>query len=218
MKYIKEELEKLIFEDNLSYEEIGRKYEVSGTYIKKISSKLGITLPIRAKFPEGFEPFNKGKRKVKSIGERIVHSGKNKGELYVVPEPVFCEHCGKQCDVYAKKYCSIKCQSEVTSKNKYKDFLENNEKYCRASFNPKSIKKWILQEQDYKCAICGIENNWNGKELVFVLDHIDGNAANNKRENLRCVCPNCDSQLDTFKSKNKNSARKERYLLNYKNI
>lgn len=44
----------------------------------------------------------------------------------------------------------------------------------------------------------------------MVLDHIDGDASNNTRENFRCVCPNCDSQLDTYKSKNKNSARTNR--------
>lgn len=48
---------------------------------------------------------------------------------------------------------------------------------------------------------------WNNKTLNFILDHIDGNAANNHKENLRLICPNCDSQLDTYKSKNKNSAR-----------
>lgn len=48
---------------------------------------------------------------------------------------------------------------------------------------------------------------WNNLELVFILDHIDGNADNNERINLRLVCPNCDSQLDTYKSKNKGSAR-----------
>ena len=81
----------------------------------------------------------------------------------------------------------------------------------KSNFRIDYFKKDILKEQDGKCDICKIEDNWNNKKLVFVLDHIDGDASNNKRDNLRCVCPNCDSQLDTYKSKNKNSARKDRY-------
>ena len=81
----------------------------------------------------------------------------------------------------------------------------------KSNFRIDYFKKDILKEQSNKCDICKIEDNWNNKKLVFVLDHIDGDASNNKRDNLRCVCPNCDSQLDTFKSKNKNSARKDRY-------
>lgn len=77
----------------------------------------------------------------------------------------------------------------------------------RANYIPKRFKIDIIKEQNNKCAICGLEPKWNNKNLVFVLDHIDGHASNNRRENLRCICPNCDSQLDTYKSKNKNGDR-----------
>jgi hypothetical protein len=199
MKYVKEQLEKYINVDKLSYREIGRIYSVSDTYIKKVAKKLGIELPRKSIFPPGFVPANKGIRK-----ERI-------------DKPKYCKTCNNEIILHGKKYCSKKCQNTEKSQKVYKDFLENNEKYCRSNYSPKSLKKFFLQEQNNCCAICEIKDAWNNKKLVFVVDHIDGNAANNKRDNLRLICPNCDSQLDTYKSKNKNSARKERYLLNYKN-
>ena len=121
-----------------------------------------------------------------------------------------CEFCGKEFETTIKnaKYCSVQCQANDTHKKSYIDFLENNENFCRGNYSPKAFKKEFLKEQGGVCAICGCEPFHNGKPLIFVLDHIDGDAANNKRENLRMVCPNCDSQLDTFKSKNKNSSRR----------
>ena len=77
----------------------------------------------------------------------------------------------------------------------------------KANWAPVHFKKDIMEEQNNKCAICGMPPLWNGKEIVFIADHIDGNAANNIRSNIRCICPNCDSQLDTYKFKNKHSAR-----------
>lgn len=69
------------------------------------------------------------------------------------------------------------------------------------------IRNYVFDEQNGKCAICGIGDTWNNKKLVFVLDHINGDASNSSKENIRLICPNCDSQLDTYKSKNKKSAR-----------
>jgi hypothetical protein len=38
--------------------------------------------------------------------------------------------------------------------------------------------------------------------MVLILDHINGYNNDNRIENLRFVCSNCDSQLDTYKSRN----------------
>lgn len=60
---------------------------------------------------------------------------------------------------------------------------------------------------EYKCSICGQEPFWNGKELTLTLDHINGINTDDRLENLRWVCPNCDRQLDTFCSKNNKKER-----------
>ncbi len=56
---------------------------------------------------------------------------------------------------------------------------------------------------EYKCAICGLPPFWNGQELTLTLDHINGKNNDNRLENLRWVCPNCDRQLPTYGTKRK---------------
>lgn len=43
---------------------------------------------------------------------------------------------------------------------------------------------------------------WNGKTLPLILDHVNGNAKDNTTDNLRLLCPNCESQLPTRGGKN----------------
>ena len=47
----------------------------------------------------------------------------------------------------------------------------------------------------------------------LVVDHIDGDSTNHSVSNFRLVCGNCDTQLPTYKSKNKSkrSWRKKYY-------
>lgn len=56
---------------------------------------------------------------------------------------------------------------------------------------------------DDRCAICGHGPAWRGQPLVLILDHINGIADDYSRDNLRLVCPNCNSQLETHAGRNR---------------
>ncbi|MYS34548.1 HNH endonuclease [Streptomyces sp. KhCrAH-43] len=48
------------------------------------------------------------------------------------------------------------------------------------------------------CAVCGTGESWRGRRLVLEVDHINGNRADDRQDNLRYLCPSCHSQTTTF--------------------
>lgn len=58
-------------------------------------------------------------------------------------------------------------------------------------------KRRLREGLQYTCATCGI-SEWRGRRLTLHLDHINGINNDNRRENLRLLCPNCHSQTDTY--------------------
>ena len=67
------------------------------------------------------------------------------------------------------------------------------------------VKKVILREKllPYVCETCGLGPEWNGRPLVLRLDHRNGIRNDDRLENLRFLCPNCDSQTETFCGRNR---------------
>lgn len=65
------------------------------------------------------------------------------------------------------------------------------------------IKRRIISESllPYKCKECGLDPIWNAKPLSLVLDHENGIPNDHRLENLRFLCPNCNSQTPTFAGK-----------------
>ena len=122
-----------------------------------------------------------------------------------------CKKCGNKISRNSRSGLCPSCYIEEKAENKIRLWKETGETGCNAtSMLRNCIRDYIFEKQNKQCAICGMNNTWNGNELHFILDHINGDASNNWENNLRLICPNCDSQLDTYKSKNKNSARNHR--------
>ncbi len=79
-----------------------------------------------------------------------------------------------------------------------KEIMIENSTYSRYHLKRRLLKNKILEN---KCKICNLEPIWKNKELVMVLDHINGINNDHRRKNLRLLCPNCNSQTSTFAGK-----------------
>ena len=63
-----------------------------------------------------------------------------------------------------------------------------------------TVRRRIVKDEllGYTCQVCGSQPEWKGKVLTLVLDHINGKCNDHRLSNLRFLCPNCNSQQDTF--------------------
>lgn len=75
------------------------------------------------------------------------------------------------------------------------EIMVPNSSYGTGHLKKRLLKAGILRNA---CYICNLGPVWNDKKLVMVLDHINGTRDDHRLENLRLLCPNCNSQQPTF--------------------
>lgn len=80
-----------------------------------------------------------------------------------------------------------------------------------SSYHRGHLKARLLREGHLKneCSLCSQPPFWKGEPLVLVLDHINGVRNDHRFENLRLLCPNCNSQTPTFSGRNVRKKVKE---------
>jgi hypothetical protein len=70
--------------------------------------------------------------------------------------------------------------------------------------NTSALRRRLFRENvfEQRCYNCGL-SEWLGEPISLELEHKNGNSFDNRIENLTILCPNCHSQTETFRGRNK---------------
>ena len=88
-----------------------------------------------------------------------------------------------------------------------KEILIENSTYHKGHLKDRLYKEGLKIRE---CELCGQDEEWRNKKMSLILDHKNGVNNDNRIENLRIVCPNCNATLDTHCGKNKYLEIRER--------
>lgn len=126
-------------------------------------------------------------------------------------------YLGISVEVYRRRSLKLGCRVALPKLGRTKkvsqlensiELIESGEYRNRdESIIRRHMKRYLVHKRGHKCSICK-RTEWENQPIPIICDHIDGDSTNNDLDNFRLVCPNCDAQLPTFKSKNRGKGRK----------
>lgn len=117
----------------------------------------------------------------------------------------------KYIQLYNLSIDHFETQVERANRNFYKQEIDINDILIENStYNRQSLKRRLYKEKLLNpiCCLCGQDENWNGMKISLIIDHINGIHNDNRLDNLRIVCPNCNAGLETFSGRNKDRKTK----------
>ncbi len=87
-----------------------------------------------------------------------------------------------------------------------------NSKFVSNETIRKLIQSGKITSLKYKCKLCGNNGLWLQQPLILELHHINGNHHDNHISNLIFLCPNCHSQTNNFRARNKRCSGKYKIM------
>jgi HNH endonuclease len=124
-----------------------------------------------------------------------------------------CENAVKESGFF---YCSVRCQHAYQYQRYIAKWLAGDVDGTKAGGLSSHVRRYVLEMGGFRCSICGWgERNAHTGRVPLHVDHIDGDAENNRPENLRCLCPNHHALTATYAGANRGKGRawrRARYL------
>lgn len=212
-RYNKEELEKLILEQNKSYSTIGKLYGISGNAIKKAAKKLGITLPRRRTINAKENFSHSGNRKQFSLVNRISDDefrniiqnsetwkdiGKKLGYKSKILSSNVKDSIMERCSKLGMEL-NIKPVESILDKTKGELFSSRkNWQSARSAIRKLAEAAFKESNQSPKCAICGYHHHVEVAHIKAVSEFEDSATIReiNSIDNLIGLCPNHHWEYD----------------------
>lgn len=198
----KEVLQKLIKEGKSSYQiakAVGKGQTTIVYWIKKLGLQELYKVASNYKLSEDFRDIEFVKKVIsssESYNEVFTKLERNSSSSsYRVLKKFIERH-----QIDTSHFLSKKEMAKKLHKDGKLNKLDDSEIFKRKSTCSRAVvKNRVLEEGllEYKCSKCGQDDNWKGEKITLILDHINGVRNDNRLENLRILCPNCNATLDT---------------------